>query len=117
MILGSTEAEWSIPEAGIVWADCILKHFCIPSNIVAGSAVEVEGAVGDGGVDVGIVGVEKISKMTISSGSSSNSGSDGVVLVTIGGGHYVPKMNDAVSLLSFLINLIPPHSIIYHSLT
>jgi D-tyrosyl-tRNA(Tyr) deacylase len=64
--IGSTEAEWGIPEAGKIWADCLLKHLKIRS---------------------------------VSDGISSSCvpdlvNSDGVVMVSIGGGHYVPKMND-----------------------
>ena len=81
---GSTEAEWSIPEAGLVWADCLLRHFGIPLNTFSDSSSSSSSSnSGDRG------------------GTADDSGNNGVVLVTIGGGHYVPKMNDAVNCPSF----------------
>ena len=81
---GSTEAEWSIPEAGLVWADCLLRHFGIPLNTFSDSSSSSSSSnSGDRG------------------GTADDSGNNGVVLVTIGGGHYVPKMNDAVNCSSF----------------
>ena len=82
---GSTEAEWSIPEAGLVWADCLLRHFGIPLNTLSdnSSSSSRSNSGGDRG------------------GTADDSGNNGVVLVTIGGGHYVPKMNDAVNCPSF----------------
>eukprot|EP00596_Hydrurales_sp_CCMP1899_P008672 CAMPEP_0119039910 /NCGR_PEP_ID=MMETSP1177-20130426/9663_1 /TAXON_ID=2985 /ORGANISM="Ochromonas sp, Strain CCMP1899" /LENGTH=352 /DNA_ID=CAMNT_0007004401 /DNA_START=55 /DNA_END=1116 /DNA_ORIENTATION=+ len=64
--IGSTEVEWGIPEAGKIWADCLLKHLRI-RNVLDDSSSYVPDLVDD---------------------------SNGVVMVSIGGGHYVPKMND-----------------------
>jgi hypothetical protein len=91
--LGSSETEWSIPEAGLIWAECLIKHFGIQHAAEASR--------------------ENDSTSDLSSSSSSSSSIDrivpsvangGVVMVTIGGGHYVPKMNDAVSTQSVPYN-------------
>ena len=71
-----------------MWADCLLKHFGIPLNTPIDSCSS--------------------SSISISNDTANVRGNDGVVLVTIGGGHYVPKMNDAVSCLpSSFISFFP----------
>jgi D-aminoacyl-tRNA deacylase len=69
--IGSSEAEWGIPEAGDIWAHCLADHL----KLVA------EDDNSSGGV-AARVSEEPRKKL---------------VMVLIGGGHYVPKMNDAVS--------------------
>jgi hypothetical protein len=96
MSSGSSETEWSIPEAGLIWAECLNKHFGIQHAAEAS--------------------IENDSTSDLSSSSSSSSSSihrivpsvanGGVVMVTIGGGHYVPKMNDAVSIQSIPYNCL-----------
>jgi hypothetical protein len=90
--LGSSETEWSIPEAGLIWAECLMKHF----GIRHGADESTENSP--------TLDIPSSSSSSSSSGSRSSisrvlpSVTDGgVVMVTIGGGHYVPKMNDAVS--------------------
>ena len=75
-----------------MWADCLLKHFGIPLNTLIDSSSSSSSS----------------SIISISNGTANDGGNDGVVLVTIGGGHYVPKMNDAVSCLrSSFISFFP----------
>jgi hypothetical protein len=101
MCLGSSETEWSIPEAGLIWAECLIKHFGIQHAADASIA-------NDSTLDL----ITSSSSSSSSSGSSSSSmhriipsvSNGGVVMVTIGGGHYVPKMNDAVSTETILNN-------------
>lgn len=69
--IGSSENEWSIPEFGRIWADVIEAHFELSSDVVSS---------------------------TISSTISSTSTMQSVVVVCIGGGHYVPKANDLARL-------------------
>ena len=88
--LGSSETEWTVPEAGLIWAECLMKHFGIRH-----------------GADESTENSPTLDLPSSSSSSSSSRSSinrvlpsvtdGGVVMVTIGGGHYVPKMNDAVS--------------------
>lgn len=71
--IGSTEAEWGVLEAGVIWADCLLKHFKISRS-----------------VDDIISSICITDNVLVEDFNDSN----GVVMVSIGGGHYVPKMND-----------------------
>ena len=91
IFLGSTETEWSIPQAGLVWADCLLRHFRIPRTEPFDSDSNNSANTYDSS--------SSSSSSSSDTDSSDTDSSDGVVLVTIGGGHYVPKMNDAVSSL------------------
>ena len=89
--------EWSIPEAGSIWADCLLRHLGVPStDREKGEASNTE-----------------ITPDHPCRGDMLAEETGGVVLVTIGGGHYVPKVNDVVikSLLFLLTSYIslPPY--------
>lgn len=70
--IGSTESEWSNTEAGMVWADCLADQFsicCKDGNTVDESPISEEA-------------IDQRMKL---------------VAISIGGGHYVPKLNDMVS--------------------
>ena len=74
--------EWSIPEAGSIWADCLLRHLGVTST------------------DTETDGKATNTEVTPDYPCRSNMYAEetgGVVLVTIGGGHYVPKVNDVVT--------------------
>lgn len=72
--IGSSEVDWNNPIAGDLWAKCLAKHF---------------GMRGSNTTELG--------KEDITSVEQDFSKNDCIVLITIGGGHYVPKMNDLVS--------------------
>ena len=88
---GSTETEWSIPEAGSIWADCLLRHLGVPSTDKDRDIDKDR----DRDRDI------KASNTEFTQGSHDlddmlTQETGGVVMVTIGGGHYVPKVNDVV---------------------
>lgn len=70
--IGSTENEWSDAEAGSIWAKCLGDEFLLPAKAATARSIEPEKE------------------------SPSTSLSKKTVVVSIGGGHYVPKMNDLV---------------------
>ena len=73
--IGSTENEWGIPSLGEFWADLLLDHFCEWDHENKSSVQQQDG------------------KSTDTDSLDSN-----VVVMSIGGGHYVPKLNDAARL-------------------
>lgn len=91
---GSTELEWGIPEAGSIWADCLLRHLGVSSDEdrESGAALNTELTTDLPAHD---------DMLTEETG--------GVVLMSIGGGHYVPKVNDVVTslLLHFFAFSVP----------
>ena len=78
--IGSTEVDWELPYAGELWVDCLSKHL--------GLGISVPAAVDS-------------SPMLAWNDASHRS--RGVVVVGIGGGHYVPKMNDMVSIITMRV--------------
>ncbi|RYH15675.1 hypothetical protein EON65_31370 [archaeon] len=81
--IGSSETEWSNPDAGEIWAMCLGAHFYINP---------LEDALED--VDREIVnnGLEQDSE------EDKLSSEQKLVIILIGGGHYIPKMSDIVKL-------------------
>ena len=82
--LGSTEVEWGIPEAGSIWADCLLRHL---------------GVSKDGDREIGASPNTELTPALPAHSDMLTQETGGVVLVSIGGGHYVPKVNDVVTSL------------------
>ena len=85
--IGSTANEWPVKEYGEVWADVLINHLHLGEPIR-----ELK--------DSGNTSYEGLDGLA-SAYTEDSAGSDakGVVMVLIGGGHYVPKMNDAVSYI------------------
>lgn len=82
--IGSCEAEWTNSEAGEIWCDVLGQHLgLVPKESETTSTI-----------------TEGLTSLSVSSGTVSIPESPvspgGVVVMTIGGGHYVPKMNDMV---------------------
>ena len=67
--IGSSENEWNIKEFGDIWAETIEAHFALDKSS---------------------------SEIKPSSPSNEDNNEAGIAVVVIGGGHYVPKMNDLV---------------------
>ena len=95
--IGSTENEWGIPELGLFWADLLCEHFREwdqnplqqpqsqpPSPPQPQSSQQQPQPPPQAQSEIGI--------------SSSGLGLGQVVVMSIGGGHYVPKLNDAARL-------------------
>jgi len=121
--IGSSDAGWGLPYAGQLWASCLNRHFGLPvrrkETPVPVSADAVV-AVGDQAVSVGAgceldsgrglrLGPDSVSiagpaldSEEASVGVTIGPGTGGVVVVGLGGGHYVPKMNDLARLGSGL---------------
>jgi hypothetical protein len=84
--------EWSIPEAGSIWADCLLRHLGVSSR--------------DGDRETGAAPNAELTLELPAHRDMLTQETGGAVLVTIGGGHYVPKVNDVVTSLAALFVLI-----------
>lgn len=94
--IGSSEAEWSNENAGRIWARCLGQYFGMdPIPTVSDDPDTSKPSFGDH--DEFVEGCEYYDE--IENGTES-----GIVCMQIGGGHYVPKMNDMVSstLIPFL---------------
>lgn len=94
--IGSTEREWGDEEAGLIWSQCLAKEFNFPPpNIPSTSTFATSAAPASTmAIDQEEIGSEEV----------NNAGKNNVVVISIGGGHYVPKMNDLVtSKISSLI--------------
>lgn len=87
--IGSTETEWSNENAGKIWARCLGQYFSMePTNMPAqelNNDGEETFATHDGFVE----DCETYEEV-------DDSRDIGVACMQIGGGHYVPKMNDMV---------------------
>lgn len=92
--IGSSEAEWSNAKAGQLWARCIGQYFGLPKAIddKATTTPSEEGSE---------IAEESIPDEFVEDCDTAeeieDGVKDGVVCLQIGGGHYVPKMNDMVS--------------------
>ena len=85
--IGSTANEWPVKEYGEVWADVLINHLHLGEAICEPK-------------DSGDTSYEELDGLASAyTGDSAGCDARGVVMVLIGGGHYVPKMNDAVSYL------------------
>jgi len=87
--IGSSESEWSEEEAGSIWATCLKDHYklCPP---LEGEKKELDDL--EGGESL-VLGTEE--------GEEREVGADTVrkyMIMSIGGGHYVPKLNDVARL-------------------
>ena len=82
--------EWSIPEAGSIWADCLLRHLGVHLADRDSDREEREAPN------------TAITLDHHAHGDMLPQQTGGVVLVAIGGGHYVPKVNDVVTHTPFL---------------
>eukprot|EP01039_Chlorochromonas_danica_P000672 gene673-727_t len=76
--IGSSENEWDNPDAGDIWAACLGTHFCLPA-VDATEPEIVEGRIQE----------------TIDHRLSVQSR---VVVMVVGGGHYVPRQADMARL-------------------
>jgi D-tyrosyl-tRNA(Tyr) deacylase len=85
---GSTELEWGIPEAGSIWADCLLRHL---------------GVSRDGDRETGAAVNTELTSDLPAHGDMLIEETGGIVLMSIGGGHYVPKVNDVVTSFYYCI--------------
>eukprot|EP01038_Epipyxis_sp_PR26KG_P004637 gene4637-6518_t len=86
--IGSSEVGWSDPIAGKLWAECLSRHFQLPlRNNGKSETQESDGMIISTSIP-GIDGknIEKLKQV------------QKVVVIGIGGGHYVPKMNDLARL-------------------
>ena len=72
--IGSTENDWSEEEAGVIWAKCLHEHFGFQVTKAGSEATEVEDTEH-------LEHLSQVSNKTYA-------------IMTIGGGHYVPKLND-----------------------
>ncbi len=89
--IGSSDAGWDLPYAGQLWSSVLASSFGLPLRCD-------EGPVTAGSTDPSIAPIPSMEEFTgnlLYDTDSVESG--GVVVVGIGGGHYVPKMNDLVS--------------------
>lgn len=100
--IGSSEAEWDNKEAGIAWAQCLGDYFHMKERTdiekYAGWELDqvLETPVAVDELDlVQAVDVEE-DKRSVEEVVQSIDEKNEIVVVTIGGGHYVPKMNDLV---------------------
>ena len=90
--IGSTPNEWGCPEAGAMWAECLLDYFAIPYE--ESPIIETHtGAGSDADADA----VDASASSVGGNAPTATFADVGVAVVNIGGGHYVPKMNDMVS--------------------
>lgn len=89
--IGSSETEWCNEDAGKLWAKCIGQYFEMePSH----AAETIESAASsdmpiDSSCDDIVEGCNTYEEMETTK-------EEGIVCMQIGGGHYVPKMNDMV---------------------
>ena len=81
--IGSTENEWSIPDLGHFWADLLYDHFREWDGNPLKSQQQPQ---------------QQPPQQQQSQLDSSSSDLSNVVVMSIGGGHYVPKLNDAARL-------------------
>jgi D-aminoacyl-tRNA deacylase len=77
--IGSSESEWSLKEAGEVWADVLCDHFCLQSQNIPEKMSQTN---------------EIANANDVCESEPASSSLGGVVMLNVGGGHYVPKMND-----------------------
>ena len=75
--IGSTEHDWGEEEAGAIWAKCLSEHFDFQTT----SAMSENGEIF----------IEEMDQLEASSSRT-------YAIMTIGGGHYVPKLNDVARL-------------------
>ena len=92
--IGSSENEWQDAEAGLIWSHCLgaeLKFppssFSLPSSSM--SSVEESAVLKESSAD------------TLPSPLGMLETVSDIVVLSIGGGHYVPKMNDLVAFHSY----------------
>ena len=93
--IGSTEREWGEEEAGNIWAECLSQHLGLSTTA---SSV-------DGGIDKEVLEMTSDHSCqdhpvvtTPGDTDSSSSKFKKYAVMSIGGGHYVPKMNDIARL-------------------
>jgi len=82
--IGSTEREWGDEEAGLIWSQCLAKEFKFPPPTLSSTAIATEESRPE---------------------ELDNHGENDIVVISIGGGHYVPKINDLVTTNKWDCNL------------
>ena len=118
--IGSSEAQWGIPECGSVWADVLTSQLGMREVVVGDEwANEVPASVELGEdkaatakrVATNLVEGEQQEEEEEEEEGDAAGASTPLVLVVVGGGHYVPKMNDAA-----IMGILPGHAIATYSL-
>ena len=88
--IGSTEVDWPDPIAGTIWADVLVNNLGIKNWLVD---QEDQMRVQHGG-DPTPTDVEPRDGDCLDKAYDSDDKPNELVIVSIGGGHYVPRMND-----------------------
>ena len=86
--IGSTEREWGDDEAGLIWSQCLAKEFKFPPPNISSTSTIASSSTTSAPITV--------DQEDLSLEELDNDGKNNVVVISIGGGHYVPKMNDLV---------------------
>lgn len=90
--IGSSEAEWSNDNAGKIWARCLGQYFGMDTIPTASPHETTE-------VDTELFSShDEFVEDCDCSEDIENNIESGIACLQIGGGHYVPKMNDIVRL-------------------
>lgn len=96
--IGSTETEWVNGEAGRNWSECLGDYFQLMKR-------ETDAVIGDG-FNIATDSVETLIDLDYDLSVDEEDTEDqnrGIAVITIGAGHYVPKMNDMASTNPSLI--------------
>lgn len=115
--IGSTEAQWGIPEAGELWAQTLIDLFhltSLPSNNSSSSDANTNSSdnnSSDNNSSNKSADSSKsdINDLYVSRGATSeidfitNSDRKYIILMSFGSGHYVPKMNDGARLGNWVL--------------
>jgi D-aminoacyl-tRNA deacylase len=89
--IGSSDAEWSNEEAGKIWSECLGEYFQIPTTTATSIAEAAASATAETLIE------EDNNEIIETADQIEEEVNTGLVCVVIGGGHYVPRMNDMVS--------------------
>jgi len=104
--IGSTDSCWTQPRLGDIWASCLSEYFALPPRPVPPHhGGEDEGPVSPP-APISSLGASpsvdsepsESSPCSQSQSSQDMSAKNGVVVIGIGGGHYVPRLNDLARL-------------------
>lgn len=92
--IGSTEVDWPDPDAGRIWAEVLVNDLGI------GSSADTE-KIDPNALDMSLSTdrtKDIVDDFDMDDRETSNEDRKELVIISIGGGHYVPRMNDLARL-------------------